>query len=374
MKRDRAGGVAGSTSVVVMERVRWGIIGVGAVTEVKSGPGFQQAERSDLVAVMRRDGRQAQDYARRHGVPRWYDDADALIQDSDVDAVYVATPPDSHARYAIRALEAGKPVYVEKPMARTTTECEAMIAAATLAGLPLFVAYYRRAMPRFIRVRDLVAGGAIGTVHAVSVRNLRRPLPGETRPTSETCRASTASGPSGQSWRVNPQISGGGHFVDLASHTLDLLDHLLGPIARAAGAATNRAGRYPAEDLVTASFTFESGVHGSGLWCYDAGEEVEVLDLIGSEGTLSFSVFGGEPLRLRTPRGDREIEAPQPATVQLPLIQTVVDELTGRGTCPSTGESAIRTTRVIDSILADYRTGRPPQHTPSADQGSTPAR
>ena len=73
-----------------MERVRWGIIGVGNVTEGKSGPGFQQAERSELVAVMRRNGDLAADYARRHHVPHWYDDADELINDPEVDAVYVA--------------------------------------------------------------------------------------------------------------------------------------------------------------------------------------------------------------------------------------------------------------------------------------------
>src|SRR5690625_1222950 len=137
-----------------METVRWGIIGVGHVTEVKSGPGFQQAERSELVAVMRRHGERAADYARRHGVPRWYDDADALIADPEVDAVYIATPPDSHAEYAVRVLEAGKPVYVEKPMARTAAECEQMLSASRRSGLPVFVAYYRRAMPRFVKVKE----------------------------------------------------------------------------------------------------------------------------------------------------------------------------------------------------------------------------
>ena len=86
------------TTLTSVERVRWGIIGVGDVTERKSGPGFQQAERSELVAVMRRRGDLAADYARRHDVPRWYDDADELINDPDVDAVYIATPPDSHKR------------------------------------------------------------------------------------------------------------------------------------------------------------------------------------------------------------------------------------------------------------------------------------
>ena len=145
-----------------VERVRWGIIGVGNVTERKSGPGFQQAERSELVAVMRRNGDLAADYARRNDVPRWYDDADELINDPQVDAVYVATPPDSHREYAVRVAQAGKPVYVEKPMARTALECEDMISACDEAGVGLFVAYYRRAMPRFATVKELLDSGRIG--------------------------------------------------------------------------------------------------------------------------------------------------------------------------------------------------------------------
>ena len=323
-----------------MQRVRWGIIGVGAVTEGKSGPGFQQAERSELVAVMRRDGAKAADFAARHGVPRWYDDADALIRDPDVDAVYVATPPDSHRDYAIRVLEAGKPVYVEKPMARTTAECQEMIAAAERAGLPLFVAYYRRAMPRFVEVARLLASGAIGEVHAFTVLQLRK---------------ADRADPGGLPWRLRPEISGGGHFVDLASHTLDLLDHLLGPVARVVGGATTRGALGPAEDLVSASFELESGVRGSGLWCYTAGEYADQVQIIGSRGSLTFSVFGQEPLDLRTDGMSHPVPAPYPETVQLPLIQTVVDELTGSGTSPSTGVSALRTARVIDTLLAEHR-------------------
>ncbi len=323
-----------------METVRWGIIGAGNVTEVKSGPGFQQAEGSELVAVMRRTGAKAADYAARHGVARWYDDADELIHDDEVDAVYVATPPDSHRDYAIRVLEAGKPVYVEKPMARTADECAQMNQAAERAGLPLFVAYYRRAMPRFETVRRLLADGAIGEVHAVTIRQLR---------------PSDLSVGDALPWRLRPEVSGGGHFVDLASHTLDLLDHLLGPVAQVSGHATNRAGNGPAEDLVGAVFEHESGVVGTGLWCFSAGEKLDEVQLVGSGGTLSFSVFDEEPLELRTIDGRRSIPAPYPDTVQQPLIQSVVDELLGRGRCPSTGASAMRTARVIDTILADHR-------------------
>ena len=249
-----------------MERVRWGIIGVGNVTEQKSGPGFQQAERSELAAVMRRNGDLAADYARRHDVPRWYDDADELINDPGVDAVYVATPPDSHSKYVVRAAQAGKPVYVEKPMARTALECEEMISACDEAGVSLFVAYYRRALPRFVKVKELLDSGRIGQLRSLSIRN-ERPAP-------------MGDVADQEGWRVDPEISGGGHFVDLGSHILDLLDWLLGPVTHAVGVAANRGGRYPAEDLVTGVFSFRSGVEGVGVWNYDSFQHQDQIKII----------------------------------------------------------------------------------------------
>ena len=86
-----------------------------------------------------------------------------------------------------------------------------------------------------------------------------------------------------------------------------------------------------------------------------AARQDDEVRILGSLGSLRFSTFGEEPVSLVTADGERSIAAPYPATVQQPLIQTVVDELAGRGTCPSTGESAIRTARVVDTILGEYR-------------------
>ena len=328
-------------SAMPLDRVRWGVIGAGDVVERKSGPGFQLADRSELLAVMRRDGAAAADFARRHGVSRWYDDADALIDDPEVDAVYVATPPDSHRDYTERVAAAGKPVYVEKPMARTATECESMINACERAGVPLFVAYYRRAMPRFVQARALLEAGRIGSVRSVSVRN-QRPAPDPS--------AAIA-------WRVQPQVSGGGFFVDLASHTLDLLDAWFGPIVRVDGAAANPSGGGPdvAETLVTASYSHASGVEGVGLWDYDAAESRDEIEVIGSGGTMRLSTFGSEPIELLVHGRVELIDAPYPEVVQLPLIQTVVDALVSGAPTPSTGSSALRTAQVIDTLLAGYR-------------------
>ena len=324
-----------------MKTIRWGIIGCGEVTEVKSGPGFAKAERSALVAVMRRNGALAQDYARRHNVARWYDDGAALIADPEVDAIYVATPPNAHKEYAIAAAAAGKPVYVEKPMALDAGECDAMIAACRAAGAPLFVAYYRRALPRFLKVKELVDSGAIGDVRAVTITLYRQFAP------------PAAMLP----WRINPAISGGGLFVDLAAHTLDLLDFILGPIARTTGGAGNQAGLYGAEDIVNGTFEFASGVRGTGIWSFNAFGDVDRTEIVGSRGRVSFATFDDLPVTLDTAAaGTQVFTIPHPAHVHQPLIQTIVDELTGYSTtpCPSTGESGARTTRVMDELLRAY--------------------
>jgi predicted dehydrogenase len=322
------------------------MIGCGDVAEVKSGPGFYKAANSQLVAVMRRNGALAADYARRHGVPRWHDDADAIIRATDIDAVYVATTTDSHRDYTLRCAAAGKPVYVEKPMAMSHGECMEMVAACRAAGVPLWVGYYRRALPRFLAVRDLVGRGAIGAVRIAVSRHFQR------LPTPELLRGDPLA------WRVDPARSGGGLFFEAACHTLDFWDFLLGPIATVHAYAGNQAEMWKSEDVVSATWRFATGVHGSGTWCYAAGVDEEWNELVGAEGRLRFSTMRPVPIRLE--RGDtvEEIPVADPPHVHQPLIQAIVDELNGGARAPSTGETAARTAKVIDDILAGFRAGR----------------
>jgi predicted dehydrogenase len=325
-----------------MQTIRWGIIGCGDVTEVKSGPGFQKANQSSLVAVMRRNGTLAKDYAERHGVSRWYDDAAKLIHDPEVDAVYIATPPSSHKQYTLMSAEAKKPVYVEKPMALNFVECQEMVAACRAVGVPLFVAYYRRALPRFLKVQELVDSGAIGEVRFVNATLYQSAAPEDLNPTALP-------------WRVVPELSGGGRFVDLASHTLDFLDYVFGPIVSVHGLASNQAGRYAAEDIVTSTFRFKSGVHGVGSWCFTAADKCDLIKIVGSGGDISFSTFDARPIVLTTAAGVSEFAFGYPEHIEQPLIQTVVNELNGNGTCVSTGESAARTSWVMDQMLGHLR-------------------
>ncbi len=320
--------------------VRWGIIGCGDVCEVKSGPAFYKVDGSSLIAVMRRDAVKAEDFARRHHVDRWYSSADRLIDDPDVDAVYIATPPASHAAYAIRAMQAGKPVYVEKPMAAAYNECEEMIRVSHETGVPLLVAYYRRSLPYFLKVKEVIDSGEIGKIISVNIL-FRTP----TRPQDMDIK--------NLPWRVQPEIAGAGYFYDMACHTLDILDFLLGEIVDATGQATNRAGLYTAEDTVTASFGFASGVVGCGEWIYvaPASANHDSVEILGTKGSVRFATFSFVPIVVQTNHTQAEYGFPRPEHIQQPMIEAVVARLCGKGRSPSDGISAARTNRIMDLIL-----------------------
>lgn len=320
--------------------VRWGFIGCGEATEKKSGPAFQAAAGSEVVAVMRRDAAKCADYARRNGIKRWYTDAQDLVADSEVDAVYVATPPSTHVTYAIMALKAGKPVYVEKPLATHYTDCCRINHVAEEMGQLCFVAYYRRLLPYFQCVKRLVDEQKIGRMlnvqinFAVPPRDVdynRHDLP----------------------WRLIPDIAGGGYFYDLAPHQIDLLQMLFGPILYAEGFCANRGGLYKTEDTVSASFKFASGLVGSGSWCFVADESgrEDRITLIGDKGKIEFAVFNYTPIKLYNAEGYREFSFVNPPHVQQPLIQQVVNHILQKEICTIDSIAATSVNWVIDRIL-----------------------
>lgn len=326
-----------------LKEVNWGIIGCGNVTELKSGPAFNKVAHSRLYAVMCRDAQKAADYANRHGVPVWYADAGQLINDPQVNAIYIATPPDTHASYAIQAMRAGKPVYVEKPMARTYEECREMIRVSEETGMPLFVAYYRRSLPAFRKVKELVSEGVIGTPLTVNIRLHK--ASGEKDQHKEK-----------QTWHTNPEIAGAGYFYDLGSHQFDYLDFVFGPVIEVKGMAQNRAGYYPAEDTVSAVFAFESGVIGTGSWSFVVAKENEedIIEITGTKGKISFSSFQHGDVKLTTPQGEVSLSFQNPENISHLLIHQVVNELRGEGKCDSTSYSAARASKVLEEIVSGY--------------------
>lgn len=331
-----------------LDTVRWGIIGVGNVTEVKSGPAFYKTDHSKLVAVMRRNAEKAADYARRHKVSKWYSNASELINDAEVDAVYIATPPDSHANYAIEAMRAGKPVYVEKPMARNFPECEEMLKVSEETGVPLWVAYYRRTLPAFLKAKEWVESGLIGKPLMVNIKLYKQ----------ATERNQT---PEEMHWHVFPEIAGAGHFFDLASHQFDYLDFVFGKVTNVKGNASNLGGLYPAEDTVSGTWQHESGVLGTGSWCFVVNKngEHDEIEITGELGVISLPCFSLGNLKLTTKDGLVEMKFENPEHISQNLVGQVVDELRGVGKCVSTGVSAARTSWVLDEMVRGYYSGKP---------------
>lgn len=318
--------------------IRWGIIGCGNVTEVKSGPPYKLTEGFELVAVMRRNEEKAKDYAQRHQIKKYYTEAQSLINDNEVDAVYIATPPDSHKFYALQVAAAGKICCIEKPMTPSYADSLEIYKAFKERNLPLFIAYYRRSLPRFQKVKEWVDNGEIGTVRHITWH--------QSKP------ASAIDISKEYNWRTDKKIAPGGYFDDLASHGLDLFTLLLGNIKGAKGFATNQQGYYSAKDAVTASWIHENGITGSGTWNFASDSHIDKVTIFGNEGRIEFAIFHEKPLLLLTEKKSESLIIENPKHIQQFHIEGMRNELLYHNfKHPSTGKSALHTNWVMDKIL-----------------------
>lgn len=324
-----------------MTTVRWGILGCGDVTEVKSGPAYQQVEGFSLDAVMARTEGKAEDFARRHGVPKFYTDAQALIDDPQLDAIYIATPPDSHFEYALAVAQAGKICSVEKPMALDFAQCRDMIAAFEQADKPLFVAYYRRSLPQFATLKTWIAQQRIGAVRHVSWQYTRPPKPQDFD--------------SAPDWRTQADIAPGGYFDDIACHGLDILMYLVGNISSVGGHSLNQQGLYSSADAISASWVHDNGATGTGSWNFGSFAKHDRVEIHGDKGLLRFGIFTEAPAELITATGTDSLPMPKPTPIQGHYVQDMADHLAGRKVHPSLAEQAAETSRVMDAILNSYQ-------------------
>lgn len=319
--------------------ISWGIIGCGDVTEVKSGPAFGKVPQSRLLAVMRRNAQKAADYAQRHGVPVWYDDAERLIQDPEITAVYVATPPSSHEKYTIEALRAGKPVYVEKPMSTDAASARRMMETADEVNVPLTVAHYRRQLPYFLAIRELIGQGTIGPVRDISITYLQ---PVEAK----------GFAPHRDNWRLNPEVSGGGIFHDLAPHQLDLMLYYFGEPVNMKGFSANRGGHYDADDFVSGSMEFSGDIHLEGQWDFNASvsETVDRCVISGTKGKILFSFFTMKEFTVETNGQTRTVGFPPLSHVQQPMIEKVVQHFLQQAPNPCPATDGVTVMEMIDAF------------------------
>lgn len=321
------------------ETVKWGMIGTGNVTELKSAPSFNKIEGSRLVAVGNRTPEKAEDYASRHGIPTVHKDPAEVIHNPEVDIVYIATPPGSHMDYALETIKAGKHLYIEKPMARTGEECRIINEAARQAGLPVFVAYYRRGLEYFRKVKSIIDSGVLGKILHINMQQYYKAR--EEDYDKENLP-----------WRVVPEDAGGGYFHDLGCHALDILFFIFGDPLEISGLISNVAGMYEPEDTLSASLMLPGNLLVTASWNFVTPEafQKDLVEVYGEKGKLSFGIFSFKPIILDSGEHRETIATVQPEHIQMPLIQTIVSELQGKGRCPSTGETAALTSRVMDRI------------------------
>lgn len=317
--------------------IRWGIIGCGNVTEKKSGPAYQKTAGFEIVAVMRRDAEKAADYAKRHGIQKHYSDADALINDPEVDAVYIATPPDSHKFYGLKVAEAGKICCIEKPLAPNYEDSKAIYEAFEAKNIPLFSAYYRRTLPRFKQIKKWLDANSIG-----QIRHINWHL---SKPASEQDLSGLYN------WRTDAAVAKGGYFDDLASHGLDLFNYLLGDIKEVSGISLNQQNLYSAKDALVACWLHEDGITGTGSWNFGCATREDMVIIYGSLGTISFSIFDESPVILSNENGILPLMIEHPENVQLHHVEAIKEQLLGSRIHPSNGRTATHTSWVMDRIM-----------------------
>jgi predicted dehydrogenase len=306
------------------------------VTEVKSGPAFNKVEHSSLMAVSRRDEEKLADYVKRHQVPMSFTNALDLIHSDHINAIYIATPPDVREAYAIEAMQLGKPVYLEKPMALNLAACKRLKAASEKLGIKLSVAHYRRNLPLFMEVKNILEQGDIGAVKEVQITMFKK-----------TDKA--AKDPS--NWRVDPSIAGGGYFYDLAPHQIDLVFYFFGKPKSFSGTSTNKAGLYKAEDFVQGTIELENGIVCKGLWDFSInGEEKDEFLIIGEKGTIRFPVFGLF-IEVESNGQVKTIPFEAPKHNQQNHIQAVVNYFLDKGENPCSAEDAILSMEVMESFV-----------------------
>jgi predicted dehydrogenase len=294
-----------------MSKLNWGLIGCGDISRKRVAPALRDLETCELIAVNRSRVELAESFAREFGARRWYSDWRELIADSEVEAVYIATPVYLHAEQTIAAAEAGKHVLCEKPMAMNIAECDRMIAACQANGVGLGIAYYRHFYPVLLRVKEIIASGEIGKPVLAQVNAFERfnPQPGDDR-----------------YWLLEKAKAGGGPMMDFGCHRIEILLNLFGSIQRTKSMVGRTLFEREVEDTCVASFEFASKESPRSMQAvltvsHAAFESQDTVGIFGSDGSLHIPVLNRGELRIKTAAGERTEQHPPHGNIHLPLIE-----------------------------------------------------
>ena len=311
----------------MLKEIKWGFIGCGKVVQDKSGIAFNTVPDSSIFAIMRRNLEDAHTSANLFNAQYWFDNINDLLA-SGINAVYIATPPGLHYKQAMACCDAGKPVYIEKPFARNYTEAYSITEAFRKREVPLYVGHYRRALPRFIKIKQILDENQIGKVCSVD-------------------------------FKLN-RIFSKQEALNIAAHTLDIIAFLFGDINEINGFAVNNGTECPLEDTVVLSFQTKKRIIGTACFNCISNEKSDRMIVKGTKGSLEFSIHGRHDIVVNNYVSNSIdiIEIKDPKVIEEPMIKSVVDDLLKRGDCPCTGEDALSTYLAIDKVLDNFYHGR----------------
>lgn len=330
-----------------MKNITWAMVGCGDVTEVKNGPGIYKAENSILKAVTNRTLEKAQSWVERHQHGMVYENIYEVLNDPEIDIVYIATTPDKHKEYAIKCAKAGKHCLIEKPLALNYEEGLEIKQAFEDAGKKAFVAFYRRSLNRFKKVKELIDSGEIGDIEGVNIIRCVKSVEDE------------------NAWRMNSEISGGNIFTETEIHVLDYMISIMGSIADFNYTTNIFQKKNSKFDSINMNFKFESGLIGSGQWLYNCNFEQDRFEIIGENGLIRFEFFNNQaPIYVINNEGCTEYSVQDSIHVGINMEQAIINELMNEtdvlnGTekfnenenFTGTVEEALKTLKIMDEVI-----------------------
>lgn len=261
-----------------MKQVKVAVLGAGFVSDIHLESYHRFVPQAEVVAVYSRSSQRAEAFAAKHNIPQWYDDLDAIIQNSGCDIVDICLPNFLHAEATLKAAAAGKHVIIEKPLAVTLEEADAMIDACKKAGVKLMYAEELCFAPKYERVRHLVKEGAIGDIYMLK-------------------QAEKHSGPHSD-WFYDVNLAGGGVLMDMGCHAIAwfrwMLNNAKATSVYATMSTVLHKGRTKAEDNSVVIVEFENGVTAvaENSWAKHGGMD-DRSEVHGTGGVVYADLFMG---------------------------------------------------------------------------------
>jgi predicted dehydrogenase len=323
-----------------MKKVKWGLIGCGDIARKRVAPALRDLPACELTAVSRARSELAGTSAREFGAKKWYASWHGLLDDPEIEAVYIATPVYLHSEQTIAAAESGKHVLCEKPMALNTAECDRMISSCKANGVKLGIAYYRHFYPIVNRIKEILNSGEIGKAVFCQINAFEYYNPDPSDP---------------RYWFLKKDLSGGGPMFDFGCHRIEVLLNLFGHESFTAGFISKTAFDREVEDTATTFLSFPSGVRAVLSVTHASFEAQDTLDIFGTDGALHIPSLNKEILVVKTRSREQIEQHPAHSNYHLSLIADFTEAILEGREPGVNGAAGREVNRVLGKIYNGWK-------------------